>query len=127
MNIKHYTYVDSALGQGCQMAYFQTQKSQFEYILEGLAMEEVDIFCCHVVYFTRSGIFCGLWVHFVAVLVHFMVILVYLSVLVCCNKKHLAARLLALVLRSFLVGANHFTQVRAKSFAIMLFLERSHQ
>jgi hypothetical protein len=72
------------------MAYFQTQKSQFEYILEGLAMEEVDIFCCHVVYFTRFGIFCGLWVHFVAVLVHFMVILVYLSVLVCCNKKHLA-------------------------------------
>jgi hypothetical protein len=64
MNIKHYTYVDSALGQGCQMAYFQTQKSQFEYILEGLAMEEVDIFCCHVVYFTRFGIFCGLWVHF---------------------------------------------------------------
>jgi hypothetical protein len=30
--------------QGCQMEYFQTKKSQFGSILEGLAMEDVEIF-----------------------------------------------------------------------------------
>jgi hypothetical protein len=30
--------------QGCQMVYFQTKKSQFGYILEGLGIESVGIF-----------------------------------------------------------------------------------
>jgi hypothetical protein len=32
------------MARGCQMAYFSNQKSQFGYILEGLAMEDVGIF-----------------------------------------------------------------------------------
>jgi hypothetical protein len=33
--------------QGCQMVYFQTQKSQFGQILEHLTLEIVDIFYNH--------------------------------------------------------------------------------
>jgi hypothetical protein len=29
--------------QGCEVVYFQTKKSQFGYILEGVAMEDVGI------------------------------------------------------------------------------------
>jgi hypothetical protein len=34
------------------MVYFQTKKSKFGYILEGLAMEDVGVFYGHSVYFT---------------------------------------------------------------------------
>jgi hypothetical protein len=36
--------------QGCQMAFFQTKKSHFGQILEGLAIEGVGIFYVHLVY-----------------------------------------------------------------------------
>jgi hypothetical protein len=80
--------------QGCQMAYFQTKKLQFGEILEGLAIEDVGIFCGHLVYFVAIwyilwpfGIFYGYLVYFMVIwyilwlfvifcghLVHFMVI-----------------------------------------------------
>jgi hypothetical protein len=50
---------------------FSNQKSQFGYILEGLAMENLGIFYDHLVYFTATehilwpfGIFCGHLVYF---------------------------------------------------------------
>jgi hypothetical protein len=36
--------------QGCQMVYFQTKNSQFGYILEGLAIEELSTFHGYVFY-----------------------------------------------------------------------------
>jgi hypothetical protein len=43
----------AVMAQGCQMiGIFSNQKSQFEYILEGLAMEGVGVFYVHLVYFT---------------------------------------------------------------------------
>jgi hypothetical protein len=37
--------------QGCQMVYiFSNQKSQFGYVLEGLAMEDFGIIYVHLVY-----------------------------------------------------------------------------
>jgi hypothetical protein len=60
--------------QGCQMAYFQNQKSLFYKILEGLAVEDVGIFYGHLVYFMAIwyilwpfGIFYGHLVYFVAI------------------------------------------------------------
>jgi hypothetical protein len=38
---------------------FSSQKSQFEYILEGLTLENVDIFCGHLLHF--ESIWC---IHF---------------------------------------------------------------
>jgi hypothetical protein len=35
---------NSPLGQGCQMAYFQTQNPKFGSILEGITMDDVGIF-----------------------------------------------------------------------------------
>jgi hypothetical protein len=60
------------------MACFSNQKSQFGYILEGIAKEDVGIFYGHLVY-----LFCR---HFV----YFMVIWYIVPVLVCCTKKNLA-------------------------------------
>jgi hypothetical protein len=37
--------------QGCQIAFFQTQKSKFEKILEGLAIVDAGILHGHMVYF----------------------------------------------------------------------------
>jgi hypothetical protein len=54
--------------QGCQMAYFQNEKSQFGQFLGGLAMEDVGIFNGHLVYFTAIwyilwlfGVFSPFW------------------------------------------------------------------
>jgi hypothetical protein len=62
---------------------FSYPKSQLEYILESLGLENVGLFYGHVEYFTANrnmlwpfGIFCGHLVHF--------------SVLVRCSKKNLA-------------------------------------
>jgi hypothetical protein len=44
--------VDLTFVRGCQMVYFQTQKSQFGLILEEIEMEDVGIFYGHFVYFT---------------------------------------------------------------------------
>jgi hypothetical protein len=37
-----------SMNQGCQMLYFQTKKSQFGYIFEGLRLDNVDIFYCYL-------------------------------------------------------------------------------
>jgi hypothetical protein len=63
--------------QCCQMAYLQTKKSEFGYILEGLAMQDVW-------YILRPfGPFYGHLVYFV----NFIIIWYIFHVLVCCNKK----------------------------------------
>jgi hypothetical protein len=76
--------------QGCQMVSFQTKKSQFGKILEGLAMENLGIFYDHLVYLTAIknilwpfGTFCGHLVHFVAIWYIF-------PILVFCTKTNLA-------------------------------------
>jgi hypothetical protein len=60
-----------------------SQKSKFRYILEGLAMEDIDIFYGHLVFLLPFGIL--LW-H----LVYFVPIWYIFPALVCCNKKNLA-------------------------------------
>jgi TRAP-type mannitol/chloroaromatic compound transport system permease small subunit len=60
--------------QGCQMVgIFSNQKSQYEFILESLAMKDVNFFG-HSVYLLPFRIFCGLLVYFVVILVHFGVL-----------------------------------------------------
>jgi hypothetical protein len=39
---------------GCQMVLFSNQKSQFQYILEGLAMGNLGVFYGHLVYFISN-------------------------------------------------------------------------
>jgi hypothetical protein len=52
LNSRPFSYQQqSGLEQGCQMVYFQTKRSQFGKILEGLAMVDVGIFYGHLVYF----------------------------------------------------------------------------
>jgi hypothetical protein len=46
------------LRQCCQMVHFKIKKSRFESILEGLEMEEVGIFYCHLVYFVKIWYTC---------------------------------------------------------------------
>jgi hypothetical protein len=62
--------MESAI-QECQMVCFQTKKSQYGSILEGLAMKIAGIFYAHSVYFTAIenilwpfDIFCGHLVYF---------------------------------------------------------------
>jgi hypothetical protein len=87
------------LRQGCQMvSVFANQISLFGYILEGLGIENVGIFCGHRVYFTAIwyillpfGIFYSHVVHFMAILYnYFLIIWCIFSILVCSTKKNLA-------------------------------------
>jgi hypothetical protein len=69
-------------GQGCQMANFETN---FEYILEGIAVEDFCTFYGNLVYFTAiRNILCPFGI--------FYGYLEYFSVLVC-TKKNLAGQL----------------------------------
>jgi hypothetical protein len=65
------------------MAYFQTKKSKFGYILEGLAMDDVGIFGTILSIVVPFGIFCG---HFR----YFFIFGIFSLVLVFCTKKNLA-------------------------------------
>jgi hypothetical protein len=62
---------------------FSNRKSQFGYILEGLAMEDVGIFLAIWSILRQFGLFYGN-------LVYFVVIWYIFTVLVCCTKKNLA-------------------------------------
>jgi hypothetical protein len=53
---------------------FSNQKSQFEFILESLAVKNVVKFFGHSVYLLPFRIFCGLLVYFEVILVHFGVL-----------------------------------------------------
>jgi hypothetical protein len=59
------------LAQGCQMVHFQTKNSQFEFILECLAIKDVGKFYDHLVISLPFCIFYGHFEYFVVVLVYF--------------------------------------------------------
>jgi hypothetical protein len=77
----------TAAEQGCQMVYFQTKKSQFGQILEGLRWEKINVFMAVWNSLQTLGIFCD---H----LVLFVLICCIFPVLVQCSKNNLATLLL---------------------------------
>jgi hypothetical protein len=74
--------------QGCQMVGICIPKAQFGYILEGLGMKTVGVFCGRMEYSRSFGIYCGPLVHFVVLwyfcglLVHFVVLWYFCGLLV---------------------------------------------
>jgi hypothetical protein len=67
---------------------FSNQKSQFGYILEGIAMENVGIFNGPFVHFTY-----GQKVYFMAILYILCSFGIFFPVLVCCAEENLATLL----------------------------------
>jgi hypothetical protein len=71
------------IGQGCQMAYFQTRNPYLGKFLTDLQWKML-------VYFRQFGIFYGFLVYFVAILYSLWLFGIYFVVLVRCAKKNLA-------------------------------------
>jgi hypothetical protein len=67
------------------MVHFQTKKSQFGSILEGVAMEDVGIFYDRLVYFTANW-----YTYFMAIWYILWSFGILFPILLCCTKKNLA-------------------------------------
>jgi hypothetical protein len=89
--------INRLFGAGLPDGIFSKQQSQFDKILEGLAMDDVGILYGYLVYFVGIFMYICLFGIFYGYLVYFMVVWyilwlfgIFFSVLVCCTKKNLA-------------------------------------
>jgi hypothetical protein len=85
--MEFYKFFVEKLFTGLPDGIFSYDASQFGYILEGLRMENVDIFRNN---FRQFGVFYINLVHFISFWCILRSFDIFLPVLLCCSKKNLA-------------------------------------